>query len=388
MLFIYGATNFGTNGAFLLKMGFMVLAGLNALAFDVCGAPLGRRLGRRRSAAGARQRLRDAVARVLALRRDDGPVDGLSLASRGARRRTRERLGGSRPALHDPRRLSHADGLSRREASSRDSAIARRRATSSSPRIRSAARPGRSTSSTCSRTTAARSRRGSGSTTCSRTSRKSARQPCARCPSRGSSRRICRSQRTPWSAQAKYVYVARNPFDCAVSFYHHTRGFVRHYDFADGDVGRRSSSASCAARSISATTSTTSCRGGRGAREPNVLFLTYERMLAAPAAAVQAIARLSRRHARPSSRATRSGSSGVVRASGFEHMRRDQERWSSARPADMPAFVRKGVVGDWRNHFSAEQARRLAEKFRARTAGDRDRGAVARPRRRRARVEP
>jgi hypothetical protein len=35
LLFIYGATNFGTNGAFLLKMAFMVLAGLNALAFDV-----------------------------------------------------------------------------------------------------------------------------------------------------------------------------------------------------------------------------------------------------------------------------------------------------------------------------------------------------------------
>ena len=84
MLFIYGATNFGTNGAFLLKMAFMVLAGLNALAFDCRRAPLGRRLGRRRSAAVARQRLRDAVARVLALRRDDGPVDGLSLALRRA----------------------------------------------------------------------------------------------------------------------------------------------------------------------------------------------------------------------------------------------------------------------------------------------------------------
>jgi hypothetical protein len=35
LLFIYGATSFGTNAAFLLKMGFMVLAGLNALAFDV-----------------------------------------------------------------------------------------------------------------------------------------------------------------------------------------------------------------------------------------------------------------------------------------------------------------------------------------------------------------
>jgi hypothetical protein len=35
MLFTYGATNFGTNQAFLLKMTFMVLAGLNALAFDL-----------------------------------------------------------------------------------------------------------------------------------------------------------------------------------------------------------------------------------------------------------------------------------------------------------------------------------------------------------------
>jgi hypothetical protein len=35
LLFMYGATNFGTNTAFLVKMTFMVLAGLNALAFDV-----------------------------------------------------------------------------------------------------------------------------------------------------------------------------------------------------------------------------------------------------------------------------------------------------------------------------------------------------------------
>jgi hypothetical protein len=34
MLFIYGATNFGVNRAFWLKMSLMVLAGLNALAFD------------------------------------------------------------------------------------------------------------------------------------------------------------------------------------------------------------------------------------------------------------------------------------------------------------------------------------------------------------------
>ena len=33
MLFIYGATNFGPNKAFQVKMAFLVLAGLNALAF-------------------------------------------------------------------------------------------------------------------------------------------------------------------------------------------------------------------------------------------------------------------------------------------------------------------------------------------------------------------
>ncbi len=35
LLVIYGATGFGTNGAFLLKVGFLVVAGLNALAVDV-----------------------------------------------------------------------------------------------------------------------------------------------------------------------------------------------------------------------------------------------------------------------------------------------------------------------------------------------------------------
>ena len=35
----------------------------------------------------------------------------------------------------------------------------------------------------------------------------------------------------------------------------------------------------------------------------------------------------------------------------------------------MPEFIRKGAVGDWRNHFSADQARRLADKFARRAAG-------------------
>jgi len=173
--------------------------------------------------------------------------------------------------------------------------------------------------------------------------------------------------RTPWSAQAKYIYVARNPFDCAVSFYHHTRGFERHYDFAEGSWD---TFFECFVRGevdfgdyFDHLLSWWPRRS-----EPNVLFLTYERMLEAPASAVQAIGAFLGGEAAELARDARRLDA-VVRASDFEHMRRDQGRWSSARPADMPAFVRKGVAGDWRSHFSAAQARSLAAKLRARAAG-------------------
>ena len=98
------------------------------------------------------------------------------------------------------------------------------------------------------------------------------------------------------------------------------------------------------------------------------MFLTYEQMLAAPQGSVEAIATfLGGRAAELVRDASRLEA--VVRDSGFDNMRRDQARWSSERPADMPAFVRKGVVGDWRNHFSAAQARRLAARFRERASG-------------------
>ncbi|KFM57259.1 Sulfotransferase 1C2A, partial [Stegodyphus mimosarum] len=38
---------------------------------------------------------------------------------------------------------------------------------------------------------------------------------------------------TPYSPDAKYVYVARNPKDCCISFYHHTKLFPA-YEFSDG----------------------------------------------------------------------------------------------------------------------------------------------------------
>jgi hypothetical protein len=174
-------------------------------------------------------------------------------------------------------------------------------------------------------------------------------------------------ERTPWNDAAKYVYVARNPFDCVVSFYHHTRGFPKHYDFAAGsfdtffelflrgevDFGDYFDNLASWLPRLGAA---------------NTLFLTYEQMLEAPGEAVAAVGAFlggeaARTAADPRLKAR------VVELSSFGSMQRDPERWSSARPVDMPAFVRKGVVGDWANHLSAEQARRLADKSVARLAG-------------------
>jgi hypothetical protein len=166
--------------------------------------------------------------------------------------------------------------------------------------------------------------------------------------------------RTPWSAQARYIYVARNPFDCAVSFYHHTRGFPRHYDFAEGSWD---TFFECFMRGeVDFGDYFEHLKSWWPHRaEKNLLFLTYEQMVEAPVVATRAIAALL--GGRASDLARDPGRlAGVVRDSGFAEMRRDQDRWSSARPADMPAFVRKGVVGDWRSQFTAEQARRLADK--------------------------
>jgi len=169
---------------------------------------------------------------------------------------------------------------------------------------------------------------------------------------------------TPQADDARYLYVARNPFDCAVSFFHHTRGFVTHYDFADG---RFEDYFECfLAGEVDFGDYFDSLLSWHArASDPNVLFLTYEAMSADPRGAVLAIANFM------GAACVRDEAvlDAILRHSSFASMSRDQQRWSSRRPDGMPAFVRKGVIGDWKNHLSATQAARLLAKSERRLAG-------------------
>lgn len=164
----------------------------------------------------------------------------------------------------------------------------------------------------------------------------------------------------PFSPSAKFIYVARNPFDCAVSFYHHTRGFERHYQFSDGTFDEFFE-AFIAGEVDFGDYFVHLHSWSAVAADANVYFLTYERLkrdidgeiealgafLGGPAAAAAEDAGLR---------------AAIIAESSFERMRQDQLRWASPRPAEMPAFVRKGIVGDWKNHFSADQLRRLLRR--------------------------
>ena len=169
---------------------------------------------------------------------------------------------------------------------------------------------------------------------------------------------------TPYDPQARYIYVARNPFDCAVSFFHHTRGFPKHYDFSEGTF---EDFFECFVRGevdfgdyFDNLLSWYAHKDDR-----NVLFLTYEAIKADTRAAVEKVGAFLDAAAVADAKLVEE----VLRHSSFESMRQNQGRWSSRRPDDMPAFIRKGIVGDWVNQFSASQTRRLLARFSGRAQG-------------------
>ena len=172
---------------------------------------------------------------------------------------------------------------------------------------------------------------------------------------------------TPHHPEAKYIYIARNPFDCAVSFFYHTKGFVKHYDFAEGTFDEF----------FECFIDGEVDWGDyfdhlvpwmQHKNDVNILFLTYESMKENLTAAILEIANFLGYPYAEKLKNTQILES-ILEHTSFTRMSQDQSRWSSQRPPHMSPFIRKGKVGDWKSHFSASQTQRLSEKFRITTAG-------------------
>lgn len=156
---------------------------------------------------------------------------------------------------------------------------------------------------------------------------------------------------TPHHERTKYVYVARNPKDCCVSFFEHTKAFPS-YGFQDGTFDEYFEIF------LSGETDFGDYYDNLKSwyahkDDPNVLFLTYESMKLDTEGSVVKIAEF----VDPELSTVLKNDSGkmnaVLEASTVNQMRKDVEG----------PFVRKGVVGDWKNYFSREQSKKLEERF-------------------------
>lgn len=171
----------------------------------------------------------------------------------------------------------------------------------------------------------------------------------------------------PYNSDSKYIYIARNPFDCAVSFYYHTQGFIKHYNFAKGTFD---DFFECFINGEVDWGDYFDHLLGwvQHKNDENVLFLTYESMKNDTKINITTMAEFLgdnyvQKIANPKILES------ILHHTSFTSMSKNQNRWSSQRPANMTPFIRKGKVGDWKSLFSVSQTQRLSQKLRRRTAG-------------------
>lgn len=210
--------------------------------------------------------------------------------------------------------------------------------------------------------------------------------------------------RQPYSPEAKYLYITRNPFDCCVSYYYHSKHLPA-YCFSEGTfddffelfvVGENEYG-----DYFDHLLSWYPHRDN-----PNVLFLTYEELKKDTKAAVTKIATFLGDEYAQRLRDEPELVDRILEAAALSNMKKifnscdfaakDEDKTlqngsSEARMTPVPAshavpngddkirdlltrpmtgqFVRKGAVGDWKAHFSADQVQRMLERIRIKTAG-------------------
>jgi hypothetical protein len=156
---------------------------------------------------------------------------------------------------------------------------------------------------------------------------------------------------------AKIVYVARNPKDVAISNYFHEQSkmgyagtWLEYFQlFLNGEIAYGSYFDHILPWWQASQ------------RDQNILFLKYEDMKNDLAGNVDRIAAFLGIQADAHLIDT------VVALSSFQSMTSNQNtnfEWVPQK-ADKPKHFRKGDIGDWRNHFSAEQSRQMDDLFMA-----------------------
>lgn len=161
----------------------------------------------------------------------------------------------------------------------------------------------------------------------------------------------------------KYIYVSRNPKDVVVSFYHHTVGFPKHYDFADGQFDTYFNL--FLEGKVDHGDYFDFLRQALDHKDdPNILFLRYEKGRQNTKEYILEIARFLDESIYPGKLLANDEKilKLVMEHSSLESMKIDPQRWCSARDGYEP-FIRTGKTGGWKELMSEAQASKLQQKL-------------------------
>lgn len=191
-----------------------------------------------------------------------------------------------------------------------------------------------------------------------------------------------------YSVKAKYIYIARNPYDCCVSYYYHTKFFPA-YRFNEGTFDQFFEM--FVEGKVDFGDYFEHVRSWYNYRnENNVLFVTYEQLKKDTPGMVLKIADFLGKEQYGVKLRQRPGIlAKILNETSIESMKKlnpgmnsvakqtssmspDPEHVASgafSKKTTQVDFVRKGMVGDWRDHFTLEQVARMKERIALKTAG-------------------
>ncbi|XP_077554163.1 sulfotransferase ssu-1-like [Haemaphysalis longicornis] len=184
-----------------------------------------------------------------------------------------------------------------------------------------------------------------------------------------------------FSEEVKYVCVVRNPYDCCVSFYHHTKNFPM-YGFEEGTfeeffdlfVQGQVDLGDYFAHLMS---------WYEQRWRPNILYITYEDVKSEPVSWILKITEFINPQLAAHFLEYPDGLEKVVNCCSVDAMKEMNAEFRRFTMVDLAAclddskntscdatrkpmsgdFVRKGIVGDWKNHFNSDQIERMKAKI-------------------------
>lgn len=187
---------------------------------------------------------------------------------------------------------------------------------------------------------------------------------------------------TPIRANSRYIYVARNPRDTCVSYYHFTKEGIGGSNYRDASFDEYFQS--FVEGNVPYGDYFDHVKGWWDHRyDPNVLFLTYEDMMAGPGEAILKVASFISTEKHDYCKLLMDNNNEIldkVVTNTTFNMMKDMKvvikAASSSSCGDTLLdcgvkvnFFRKGIVGDWINYFSHEQLDQLNQKMLEKVAG-------------------